>query len=94
MRDEPAFVEVVGLLHRAAERGLAFESQRWRWLVTSARLAALTGDVRLAAEHARAAIEQLSIEAPDFYRHPTLGHIVTDRETVEELRRMAGLAAD
>lgn len=83
------FVEVVGLLYRAAERGLAFKSQRWRWLVTSARLAALTGDVRLAAEHARAAIEQLHTEAPDFSRHPTLGHIVTDEATVEQLRRLA-----
>lgn len=94
MRDDAAFAEALGLLQRAAERGLAFKSQRWRWLVTSARLAALTGDSASAAEHARTAIELLGVEAPDFSRHPTLGHIVTDEETVQELRRMAMISAD
>jgi hypothetical protein len=91
--DDGAFAEVRRLLHRAEERSLAFKSLRWRWLVTSARVAALSGDRASAAEHARVALELLHVEAPDFSRHPTLGHIVTDADTVELLRRLAGRPA-
>ena len=87
-----AFDEARRLLDRAAQAGLAFKSQRWRWLVADARLAAHTDDAARAAESARAAIELLAHKDPDFPRHPDLGHIETDEETVQDLWRVAKLS--
>lgn len=92
-RESEAFDEAARLLDRAAKSGLAFRSQRWRWHVTRARLAALTDDPTGAQEHARAALDLLGDERPDFPRHPDLGHISTDAATVQEVRDLANLAS-
>lgn len=85
----PAYDEARRLLSRAADAGLLFKSQRWRWLVADARLAALTGDACRAAESARAAIDLQADREPDLPRHPDLGHIEADDRTVQELWRLA-----
>lgn len=81
--------EIRALLDRARENGLAFKSQRWRWLATDARLAASTGDAGGAAQSAREALQLLEVKEPDFPRHADLGHIDADRRTVKQLRQLA-----
>lgn len=86
---ETAPDEARALLDRARDSGLAFKSQRWRWFVTDARLAAQGGDDARKRESAREALSLLDDHAPDFARHPDLGHIETDRRTLKEVRRLA-----
>lgn len=81
--------EAEAMLDRAAAKDMPFTSQRWRWLVTDARLAASVGQRDRSAASARAALELLDDEAPDFSRHPGLGHLEADHGTVREIQRLA-----
>jgi tetratricopeptide (TPR) repeat protein len=81
--------EAQTMLDRAAARGLAFKSQRWRWLVTDARLAAKVGQRDRYMASAGAALRLLDDDNPDFPRHPNVGHIDTDRGTIREVKRLA-----
>ena len=81
--------EAQTMLDRAASKGLAFKSQRWRWLVTDARLAAKVGQWDRSMASAAAALTLLDDDSADFPRHPDLGHIQTDRGTIREVKRLA-----
>jgi tetratricopeptide (TPR) repeat protein len=81
--------EAQRMLDRAAVKGLAFKSQRWRWLVTDAQLAAKVGERDRSVASSGAALKLLDDDSPDFPRHPDLGHIDTDRRTIREIKRLA-----
>jgi tetratricopeptide (TPR) repeat protein len=77
------------MLDRAADNGLAFKSQRWRWLATDARLARKLGERDRSMASASAALELLDDDSPDFPRHPDLGHSDADGSTIREVKRLA-----
>jgi tetratricopeptide (TPR) repeat protein len=81
--------EAQTMLDRAAANGLAFKSQRWRWLATDARLAAKLGRRDRSMASAGAALKLLDGDSPDFPLHPGVGHINTDRGTIREIKRLA-----
>jgi hypothetical protein len=68
---------------------LVFKAERWRWLLTDARLAARAGERQRSMASARAALKLLDDDRPDFPRHPDVGLIDTDRRTVREVKRLA-----
>jgi tetratricopeptide (TPR) repeat protein len=71
------------------EGDLAFKSQRFRYAVCRARVAARQGELGEAAGHAAAALREARTDAPDFPRHPTIGHVDADRAVIRELERLA-----
>jgi tetratricopeptide (TPR) repeat protein len=81
--------EAQTMLDRAAAKGLVFKAERWRWLLTDARLAARAGQRQRSMASARAALKLLDDDRPDFPRHPGVGLIDTDRRTVREVKRLA-----
>jgi hypothetical protein len=81
--------EAQTMLDRAAAKGLAFKSERWRWLVTDARLAATVGQRDRSMASAGAALKLLDDDSPDFPRHPDIGHIDTDGPTIRKVKRLA-----
>jgi hypothetical protein len=81
--------EALGLLDAAEQADLTFKVERWRWLIARARIAARTGEHDYAASLATKALTLIDDPAPDFPRHPDVGLISPDRETVRELRRLA-----
>jgi len=82
------YPEAVELLDAARDTGLTFKSERWRWLIARARIAADSGDSASAAVHAAEALALLDDRAPDFPRHPDVGLIEPEPRTVRELRRL------
>lgn len=81
--------EAQEMLERASKSGLAFRSQRWRWFVADARVANRRGDPQRSASSARAGLDLLTEDQPDFPRHPDLGHIDAAAETIREVRQLA-----
>lgn len=71
------------------ERDLTFKSQRFRYAVACARLAARRDDAVEAAEYASAALREAFEERPDFSRHPDVGHVTADEALVQELEWLA-----
>ena len=71
------------------ERDLVFRSQRFRYAVCRAKLAAAGGDSEAAAHYAAAALREAATDEPDFPRHPTLGGVHADPDILGELQRMA-----
>ena len=86
--DDPT--EAHRLLEQAASAGLTFKSDRWRWFVAHARLAARAGERQAASSAARSALEVLGNARPDFARHPDVGLVTADEATVEEIKALAG----
>ena len=68
---------------------LTFKVQRFRYSVCKARIAAMNGDTDEAATHAITALREASTTAPDFPRHPDIGHVRADESLVRELKRLA-----
>ncbi len=66
--------EAQTMLDRAAAKGLWFKSQRWRWLVTDARLAAEVGQSDRSMASAAAALTLLTTTAPTSRATPTRSH--------------------
>ncbi len=64
---------------------LQFDSQLFRWHVAHARLALRVGDHDLARRSAGVALE-LSARGPQLPRHPTVGLVVTDDNTLAWLQ--------
>src|SRR6266516_2612160 len=71
-----------------------FKIDYFRVFIVRARLAAADGDEREAREYARAALELEAETEPQLPRHPDVGHVRTDKETLSELRRLAGQGVD
>jgi hypothetical protein len=65
-----AYPEALELLDQTKNVGLTFASERWRWLVAYARIAARTGESAAAADAAVSALRLLEDRRPDFPRHP------------------------
>jgi hypothetical protein len=68
---------------------LTFKVQRFRYFVCRARIAEANGDADAAAAHALAALREASTTAPDFSRHPDIGHVPHDEVLLGDLRRLA-----
>lgn len=72
------------------QRDLAFRSQRFRYAVCRARLAAERNDWAEAADYAAAALREAGSDAADFPRHPTVGPVrADDPDLFRELQRLA-----
>lgn len=82
------YEEARALLDAAARAGLTFKVERWRWCIAHARIAARSGRASDAASFAREALMLLDDPSPDFPRHPDVGLIEPDRDTVRELREL------
>lgn len=65
-----------------------FNSNLFRYLVASARVASAGGDGETATSAAANALD-LVHAAPQFHRHPTVGLVEADDRTVAELRALA-----
>lgn len=59
-------------------------SDVWRIEVTRA-----LGNTAFARAHARHALDALGDDEPVLPRYPAFGHIVTDADTITEMRRLA-----
>ena len=81
--------EAAALLDEAGER-VFFHVEAWRIAVARARLRAKRGDAVGAAAHAREALALVADNTPKLTRHPDVGLIRTDAETVNEMERLAG----
>jgi predicted Zn-dependent protease len=81
--------EAESLLANVADQNLVFSSQRFRYAVARARLAQAAGNVADARRYAGDALREVAREAPDFARHPDVGFVDADRESLKELRRLA-----
>jgi tetratricopeptide (TPR) repeat protein len=88
-RWERRYPEALALLEAAQEAGLTFKVERWRWLIAQARIAACTGRSSDAGSFARDALTLLDDPSPDFARHPDVGLINPDQNTVRELQGLA-----
>jgi tetratricopeptide (TPR) repeat protein len=87
---EHRYSEALALLEAARGAGLTFKIERWRWSIARARIAARIGQASDAASFAGDALALLEDASPDFPRHPDVGLIKPDRQTVRELERLAG----
>jgi tetratricopeptide (TPR) repeat protein len=81
--------EVAALLDKATEQAF-FHSEAWRIAVARARLRAKQGDRRGAAAHAEEALTLLADNTPKLPRHPDVGLITADPETIKEMGKLAG----
>jgi hypothetical protein len=81
--------EAGALLDQAAERKFLFNSSVWRNEVVRARLLRLRGMVKEASRHARSALALLEEAEPQLARHPDVGLITADRDTIDELRLLS-----
>jgi tetratricopeptide (TPR) repeat protein len=80
--------EVAGLLEEAADKAF-FPVEAWRIAVARARLRAKQGDVRGAATHAQEALALLADNTPKLPRHPDVGLITADAETIKAMQELA-----
>jgi tetratricopeptide (TPR) repeat protein len=71
------------------ERDLAFASQRFRYAVCRARLAAARHSPDEASDYAAEALRLASTSRPDFARHPTVGRVVAAESLIREMQRLA-----
>lgn len=69
--------------------GVLFHSVAWRIAIAWTQLRRRQGDRTGAAQHARAALALLDRNEPQFARHPDVGLIVPDKQTIRELKRLA-----
>ncbi len=81
--------EVLDLLDAAASQHSPFPATAWRIQVARARVYERTGDPIRAASHASEALGLLASNDSPFPRHPGVGVIRPDQQTLNELRRIA-----
>jgi hypothetical protein len=81
--------EAAALLDAANEQAF-FHVEAWRIAVARARLRAKRGDAHGAAACAREALALLADNTPRLPRHPDVGLIKTDPETIREMQTLAG----
>lgn len=79
--------EAISLLISASSH-LAFNSDRYRHALASARLYQRMGQYTEAATHARTALALAAIQRPEFSRHPTVGLVKATPSELEELRQL------
>jgi len=84
--------EAAALLDIAAER-VFFHVEAWRIAVAHARLSAKLKDAPGAAAWAEQALALLADNRPRLPRHPDVGLITTDADTVDEMQKLAGQSA-
>ncbi len=89
------YPEAALLLRKAAESGafVLFNLARFRFCVASAKLAKASGSAHDAAAFAQKALDIAAIRTPQFSRHPTIGLVNPDLETLNELRMLANVTA-
>jgi tetratricopeptide (TPR) repeat protein len=85
---ETELVEVAALLNEAADQAF-FHVEAWRIAVARARLRGKLGDAKGAARHAQEALALLADNTPKLPRHPDVGLIKADPDTVEEMQTLA-----
>jgi hypothetical protein len=97
-----AEIKLAGLIARTKQRSKYNEAETildrsrpvWKiehfWVhLARARIAADLGDAAVAGTQARLALTAEADPKPQAPRHPALGHVRTDAETLTELRRLA-----
>lgn len=73
---------------RNASDHLTFNADVFRWCILNTRIAVAVGDDATAKVSARRALAAAS-DGPQFSRHPTVGLVDTDRDTLHWLERVA-----
>lgn len=76
------------LLESRLDRGSMFDNELFRWHVAHARAATQLGDTDTAKRSARTALSLVG-RGPRFPRHPTVGIVHTNEDTLTWLRRVA-----
>jgi tetratricopeptide (TPR) repeat protein len=82
------YLETETLLDSIPESDLRFHNVQFKWAVLRARLAARLKKREEAADYASAALRLATITEPQFPRHPDVGLVTTDPETLDELRQL------
>lgn len=85
---EETLNEIASLLNTADSEAF-FHVEAWRIAVARARLNSKQGDTLGATAQARRALELLADNTPKLPRHPDVGLIKPDRDTVAEMRKLA-----
>jgi tetratricopeptide (TPR) repeat protein len=86
---EAGFAEAETLLDGLDHVDLTFKSQRFRYAVYRARLSAARGNAEEAGGYAVEALREASTTAPDFPRHPDVGHVQASNSVLQEMRNLA-----
>jgi hypothetical protein len=90
-RQREKYGEAQELLEQAvnARHGF-FYSELFQFAVLRARLAVELRDKPAAVRHAQRALELANITEPQLPRHPTVGLVEADPDTLSEMERLAG----
>lgn len=80
--------EVATLLDQSANKAF-FHSEVWRIAVARARRCDKLGDAEGAGAHASEALALLADNTPKLPRHPSIGLIRTDAQTIDEMQQLA-----
>lgn len=86
--DVTKYADAEAIVARIDWEDLAFSSQRFRYAVCRARLAAARGDSEEASEYAAAALREAARETPDFPRHPNVGQVHVEPSLLREMEQL------